>query len=361
MNNLFEISSEEKDRILNLHEGATKRQYLIREQQTSKPIKQFNITNSFKSGQFQLTNTTEIDSAINEINGIVSKTPNVQYDIVVVSAESKVPNRGVGLNPGDLSLKRGQAAEQYIKSKMGDKMVVKVNNLGPQGPEWDSTKGNNNPEYLKYQYVTINLVVSGGGSNLGGNQTTTFCKLNQKAQGAVVDPNKGFLATNQDFDISKISEGETLRVVLLPELVPDLLVVTVGSQVVSTGFVGLGKPEYIGALATILGNQYLLKGSQIPSMFPSDIEPMTTQEATSVFQTKTLLEEYLKHVIKTVNWNLSLEQIIPTIKFYKFKTNPVKSLKGIVRIKKPTNANNLNIKVYSPIGTTIWSLIGSCG
>lgn len=40
-----------------------------------KPIKQFNINNSFKSGQFQLTNTTEIDAAISEINVIVSKTP----------------------------------------------------------------------------------------------------------------------------------------------------------------------------------------------------------------------------------------------------------------------------------------------
>jgi hypothetical protein len=355
MNKLFEISSEERNRILNLHESATKNLYLVKEQQTAKPIKQFNITNSFPSGQFKLTDTTQIDAAINEINAIAAKNTNILYDIVVNSSESKVPNKGVGLKPGDLSLKRGLAAEQYIKNKLGDKMAVKVNDLGAQGPEWDAAKGNNNPEYLKYQYVTINLVISDGG------QPPKFCKLNQKASGTVADPSTGFVATNQDFDISKISEGETLRVVLLPELVPDLLVVTVGSQVVSTGFVGMDKPEYVSALATILGNQYLLKGSQIPPVFPSDIEPMTVQEATSVFQIKTSLEQYLKHVIKNVNWNLPLEQIIPMIKFYKYKTSPVKSIKGIVRIKKPANANNLNVKVYSPIGTTIWSLIGSCG
>jgi hypothetical protein len=125
---IWDISDDEKNRILNLHESATKNLYLINEQQT-KPIKQFNITNSFKSGQYQLTTTTEIDIAITEINNIVSKTPNVKYDVVVTSSESKVPNRGVGLKPGDLSLKRGQVAEQYIKSKLGDKVVVKFNNL----------------------------------------------------------------------------------------------------------------------------------------------------------------------------------------------------------------------------------------
>jgi hypothetical protein len=355
MNNLFEISNEERRRILNLHESATKNLYLVKEQQTVKPIKQFNITNSFPSGQFNLTDTTQIDDAITEINAIAAKNTNILYDIVVNSSESKVPNRGVGLKPGDLSLKRGLVAEQYIKDKMGDKMSVKVNNLGAQGPEWDATKGNNNPDYLKYQYVTINLVISDGG------QTSKFCKLKLKGRGTVADPSTGFIARNEDFDISKISEGKTLRVVLLPEFVPDLLVVTVGSQVESTGFVGINKPEYVSALATILGNQYLLKGSQIPSMFPSDIEPMTTQEATSIFQNRTLLEQYLKHVINNVDWKLPLRQIIPMIKFYKYKTSPVKSAKGIIRIKKPANENNLNIKVYSPIGTTIWSLIGSCG
>ena len=66
MNNLFEISSEERNRILNLHESATKKLYLIKEDITE-PIK-FNISNSFPSGKYELNNTTEIDNAIKQIN-----------------------------------------------------------------------------------------------------------------------------------------------------------------------------------------------------------------------------------------------------------------------------------------------------
>ena len=38
---------------------------------TSSMIKQFNIANSFNSGQFQLNTTEQIDVAINEINQII--------------------------------------------------------------------------------------------------------------------------------------------------------------------------------------------------------------------------------------------------------------------------------------------------
>lgn len=194
---IWGISDDEKNRILNLHESATKNLYLINEQQI-KPIKQFNITNSFKSGQYQLTTTTEIDTAITEINNIVSKTPNVKYDVVVTSSESKVPNRGVGLKPGDLSLKRGQVAEQYIKGKLGDKVIVKVNNLGAQGPEWDQSKGNNNPEYTKYQYVTISLVVSGGDN--GTPNSGTVCTTNINGEGKQGKPSNNYITTNEPLD-----------------------------------------------------------------------------------------------------------------------------------------------------------------
>ena len=66
MNNLFEISSEERNRILNLHEGATKRQYLTLEQAgqqsggitnttttSSTSFPEQNVGNQFNFGEYQ--------------------------------------------------------------------------------------------------------------------------------------------------------------------------------------------------------------------------------------------------------------------------------------------------------------------
>jgi len=152
----WDISQKEKNRIINLHESATKNQYLIIEQDDSNKLS-FNISNSFPSGKFNLTNTSEIDDSISQIQNLVKTGKGSFNTIVINSSESKVPNRGVGMEPGELSKKRGEVVEKYIKSKIGDSVNIKINDLGPQGPEWDPSKGSNNPEYTKYQYVTLTL------------------------------------------------------------------------------------------------------------------------------------------------------------------------------------------------------------
>lgn len=151
----WNINEDEKNRILNLHESATKNLYLMTEDVT-KPIK-FNITNSFPSGKYELNNTEEIDNAIKQINDYLKSGKGSFDTIVISSSESKVPNKGVGLEPGDLSKLRASAVEKYIKSKLGDSIKIKINDLGAQGPEWDESKGADNPEYTKYQYITLNL------------------------------------------------------------------------------------------------------------------------------------------------------------------------------------------------------------
>jgi hypothetical protein len=95
-------------------------------------------------------------------------------------------------------------------------------------------------------------------------------------------------------------------------------------------------------------------------MFPSDIVPISNSEARATFLNVDTLREKLEHVITNVNWSQSKEKLLKTIKFYKFKTNPVKNTKGVITVPKPANVDIINIKVYSPIGTTIWSLNGYC-
>lgn len=152
----WNISDEERNRILNLHESATKKQYLLKEQDDTKK-ESFNITNSFPSGKFNITNTSEIDDAINKIQSLLKTGQGGFNTIMINSSESKVPNRGVGMTTGDLSKKRAEEVNKYLKNKIGGSVNIQINDLGPQGPEWNPSKGSDNPEYTKYQYVTLSL------------------------------------------------------------------------------------------------------------------------------------------------------------------------------------------------------------
>lgn len=182
----WEISEDERKRILNLHESATKNQYLVVEQMSGEDTKlKFNITNSFPSGKFNIIDTSEIDNAITKIQELL-KTDEGSFDTIIInSSESKVPNRGVGMSTGDLSKKRAEEVEKYILSKMGDSVNIKVNDLGPQGPDWEPSKGSSNPEYTKYQYVTLSL---------SAEKSTEKCDFNIDYEGVQGLPKNNYVA-----------------------------------------------------------------------------------------------------------------------------------------------------------------------
>lgn len=213
MNNLFEISSEERNRILNLHESATKKLYLIKEDITE-PIK-FNISNSFPSGKYALNNTTEIDNAIKQINDYLKSGKGSFNTIVINSSESKVPNEGVGLNPGDLSKLRASEVEKYIKSKLGDKISIKINNLGAQGPEWDKNKGSKHPDYTKYQYVTLNL---------SAEKSTEKCNFKIEYEGVQGSKSNNYIAILPPKYKNDLNEKGKLS--FITGTMPDRLIVT---------------------------------------------------------------------------------------------------------------------------------------
>jgi hypothetical protein len=152
------ISEEEKNRILNLHESATKNLYLVNEQ-SSQNFKNlsFNITKSFPSGKYELKDTSEIDDAIKKIQDLLSSGQGSFDTITIDSSESRVPTKNIGMNPGELSKKRAESVEKYLKSKLGDSVKIISNPLGLQGPKWEESKGANHPDYIKYQYVNLNL------------------------------------------------------------------------------------------------------------------------------------------------------------------------------------------------------------
>jgi hypothetical protein len=336
---------------------------------TSFPIQY--IGNKFEYGQYQ---SDEVKKSIvglkPKIEEFIKNSGGKQFIVNITAGESNVTNPKGFETKGSLALARANSVKQYVQEifpeliKNGTltiKVPADANGVVFGKTPYDKTKGDyNNPKkrelYNQEQFVNFDIVGSGQVKKI----IADFCSFSKAAAGKVALPSVVFKSYDRNLDISKVTEGKDLTVTLDPVSVPDMLVVTVGTQVVSSGFVGNGTSVHQAALATILGNQYLLKGNEIPSVFPSDIVPMSNSEARTIFYNDDNLKKYFQHVITNVNWSQSKEVLLKTIKFYKFEKNPVKTTKGVITVKKPANVNEINIQVYSPIGTTIWTLTGSC-
>jgi hypothetical protein len=162
----WNVSTEERFRIIHLHELATKKQYIISEQRVvTKKIepKKFVLpNNSFASGAYKEFNQQAVDGVVQELLDYIKEYPqNQKIKLEVESSESKVPNSGVGLRTGDLSRLRGEEMVKYLKSKLPQNVEIEVKNLGAQGPKWNPNLGAGNQEYTKWQYVSFNVVGSG--------------------------------------------------------------------------------------------------------------------------------------------------------------------------------------------------------
>lgn len=319
-------------------------------------IKQFNIANSFSSGQFQLNTTEQIDVAINEIKQILLKSPNVKYDVVITSSESKVPNRGVGLKPGELSLKRGQAAEIYVKEKLGDKINVKMNNLGAQGPEWITTNKSDDPQYTKYQYVTVSLVVS----NEDTNSPIDVCTFK-------FTPGKGTQGTKDKnyVTLNRVLKGKG-QLSISTGSIPDRMVITnaQGQITKDIGYVATGPhrytrfkyvPMYVAGLTRLIGSFAVSGGKLItfnvntfedvmknilvnPEIIPSEQELIS--DGREVSDGITFLKQMFNKGVRT----FAIYQI----------------MSGSSVLDFDSTVKDNSVMVMSPLGQTGYSVAGVC-
>jgi hypothetical protein len=321
-----------------------------------KPIKEFNINNSFKSGQFQLTDTSAIDAAISEINAIVAKTPNTKYDVVISSSESKVPNRGVGLKPGDLSLKRGQEAEKYIKSKLGEKVSLKNNNVGIQGPEWDPSKGKDNPEYTKYQYITISLVVSAGQKPTS---TKDVCNWSYKAPGGQGEPSKNYITANE------VVEGKGNLTITTGSIPDRMVVVNAQNQIVKdSGYVATKAhkytdfkyvPYYVAQLTKLNGTP-AVSGKNLITIEATDYNSLMKQLLVNpeVIPNSSYLQSLGEEVSLGINaLKKMVESGTNTFVLYSIQI-------GASVLPFDVNTGDKKVVVFSPVGQTGYEIKGNC-
>jgi hypothetical protein len=346
------ISEEEKNRILNLHESATKKQYLIKEQSESNKLS-FNISNSFPSGKFKLSDTSLIDDAISQIQNLL-KTGKASFNTIVInSSESKVPNKGVGMDPGDLSRKRGEEVEKYIKSKIGDSVNVKVNDLKAQGPEWDESKGSNHPDYTKYQYVTLSLSAENSKDEV--KSICDFKIKETKGQGLEKDNYITYNKPLKDYGGLTIETGS----------IPDRMVVVNNENTIvsDTGYVATEAhqykefkyvPAYVYSLTFI--NQ-IKKNPSVSGNKLITINVETFEELVS----KLLVNPSGKVNKKDIRSETSLKGLESL--FNKgIRTFVLYSIGGteIGKIPFDSRKGDSRVIVYSPVGQTGYTITGEC-
>jgi len=393
----WNIEETEKLRILNLHERATKKEYLIYEQSpdyiktTESNRVEFptqNLQNLFKFGKWDSPELKQtIESLKPKIEEFIKNSKGNNFTLNIDAGESKVTNPEGFKTPGSLALKRAQNVESIFRDVFSDlisKGILQVK--GPKtvddvkigqtkyikgSPDKDDPNHqfyiDNLTNYNNEQFVKFNVVGEKEVEN-----TSVICTFERGSSGGVAKAENNFIYLQEKVDVSELDNGQKIRITLATYLVPDMLTVEAGGKLYSTGFVG----EYYGEaysilLATILGNSY--QGSKPPSPLPQDIIPLDKERAHYFFDQRTDLEKYLGHVIN-INWNRNPSRQIDQINWFTFETNPIKygvlrntispTLRGYagdeIIITKDQSMKDIIIRVYSPLGTTVFNIEASC-
>ena len=185
----WEISQEERNRIILLHESATKNLYLVSEQNTAEAEKDsISLTKrvEFPSG-FHSASAVNLESLIDlsAIEEFLKKYKDKKIVIKLKSSESQVPNNDnevtpkKRLNPGDLSKMRYETIQTFMTNWLNG-LISK--GIIPQMPEfintqpqidtttpWDPTGLTSSqisalakdPKYTKHQFVEIEIDATG--------------------------------------------------------------------------------------------------------------------------------------------------------------------------------------------------------
>jgi hypothetical protein len=234
---------------------------------TNSSTKNYNITNSFESGQYKLTNTSEIDNAISSIKNDIKDYPqNQKFVVYVEGSESKVPNRGVGLNPGDLSKYRINNTITYLKGKLPQNVTFQPKDMGSQGDEWDAENGNSKDEkYTKWQYVILKL------SGLGQKEEKKY-DVKEYCNAKPIEANGAYASSINNFtQVSEhnIGRGEGMANISLHSItMPDILIAEYNNKIYGyKGFSGEGGDDDIRMLiGTALLNKFG-SGGTLPDYF----------------------------------------------------------------------------------------------
>lgn len=377
--------------------------------ETSSTFPKQNLNNLFPVGAYYSDKLGPyVEDLKPSIDKFIKESGYSKFKLNITAGESRITNQEEFKTPGSLALKRAQTLASYFKKTFKDyieKGILVITEpqsiqdvsigtteyiKGSASPESKSHKTylQRLPNYKKEQFVNFEL--TGEGKSV---QTSYICSYNENAKGGFARPDNNFIFLERNLDISKLPDGQMIEIKLTSYRVPDLLLVTTGGKQYSTGWVseGASKPDLM-AFATIVGNTY---GNNPPYPFPKGFVEISAEEAYELFKSfgykfTNMGKEYFSHVLKNVDF--SKEKNYKKVKWFNYpqKANPFQmsttgrhapskdpNTGGVINtqgqllnyggqggkdiyITKNSSMTDLNIKVYSPIGTTEFRLDAKC-
>lgn len=379
----WKINEDEKNRILNLHESATKNLYLLEQSgqqsggilttsqtsQTSFPKQ--NIGNQFKFGDYQSdTVKNNIEVLKPKIEKFIKNNGGKQFVVNIKAGESNVTNPKGFEEKGSLALARANSVKQYFQELFPD--LIKNGTLIIKSPDnvsqvvlgktpYDKTKGDNkNPELIKKykeeQFVTFDIQGTGEVSN-----SESICNWKATITGKTGDINYDYVTT----DIKLVGKG---ALNFGTGSIPDRMIIKNNKGVITqdTGYVTTAPhkygnfkyvPLYVAELTKLYGTnsvngdklisikvksfedlmkQILLPGiNQIP-----DDSTLRDMGQTEVFNGVQMLKKlYTQGAREFIVYGINSSSVI----------TPFNSEEG-----------DSNVIVYSPVGNTGYNLFGKC-
>ncbi len=382
MNKLFEISSEEKNRIINLHESATKRQYLTLEQvnisggesssttTSSTSFPKQNLGGHFKFGEYQSDVVkNSISSLKPKIEEFIKNSGGKQFIVNISAGESNVTNPKGFETKGSLGLARANSVKKYFQEIFPE--LIKDGVLVIQAPSdvnqivlgetpYDKTKGDNkNPEliklYNKEQFVNFDIQGLGQIDNV-----LNICNWVAKITAATGNFRTDYITT----DTILVGKGE---LIFDTGNIPDRMVIldNKGRIKQDTGYIITTPhkypsfkyiPSYVYRL-TKLNNTVSVSGKNIITIKVKSINDLMTQilmPGVSIPTDKQLISMGQKELYEGIEklkylFNKGVKEFV----VYSLTTSDV-------RLPFNNKTGDYKVVVYSPVGNTGYTLEGKC-
>lgn len=167
----WSINEEERKRILNLHEVATKNEYLIFEQLDNNSFS-VDFQNAFNSGQYDLTPQYQslVDNNVRQIAEYIKGKQLKNFKLLITAGESQVPNPKGFEQKGSLATKRAESLKGYLQT-----VLPNILNYTPQieiappiigKTPWDGVNKDDN-KYKQEQFVKVSVVIDAASTQNG--------------------------------------------------------------------------------------------------------------------------------------------------------------------------------------------------
>ena len=380
----WNINEAEKSRILNLHESATKQQYLVLEQpittnkttsQSSTTFPKQNVGNQFKFGEYQ---SDIVKNYIKElkpkIDEFIQNSGGEQFVVNINAGESNVTNPKGFESKGSLALARANSVKNYFqeifpelikKGILTIKTPTEANQVMLGKTPYDKTKGDNkNPEKIKLyrQEQFVNFDIQGSGELKDADSQDICTWAGKKVNAGQGDVSNDYVLTNQKL----YGNGS---IIFDTGTIPDRLVILNKKNVLTqdTGYVTTKAhrytdfkwvPLYVYQLTLINSrNNTSVSGSKLVKITANSYQKLLEQLLVDPSKTKTFrrggeeVEYALNDLEKLCNKGVK--------EFVVYTTQP-----SPLTLNFNSSSGESIVRVYSPIGTdnikTGYSVIVNC-